>query len=624
MTIRVALAAALTLAGSAWAQDEGAEASEPMPAPASQEALDAVAQQLEAAQAQADAQAEALEAAQAQLAEQQAELMALRQDVSDTRLKLIPAPGWTVDLEGHYRLRGYVFNGLYESQWAEKPNGERGEYLGDARYMQQRLWLRPVINYEDLAKLTVEFRALDDIIVGDNNGNNDTALFAEVPSSTNFEGMPVPTVDVSRAWLEFSVPVGLIRAGRQPSNWGMGLLANDGIGYDQSFGEKHFSLTNDRVLFATKPVAIYETIAGKDDSGFPLIAGVAVDRLVEDPLIQYYGYACRPGLEQGADDDYDPRCDIDGDGITDADHSFDEPRLPSQRSPDWWVDQRDDVWEMVYLLAYNGEDVRYLGGTGDLFIGGYVVNRKQAESDSDVYISDFYLNSRVHGTILEFEGISILGETRGVTLQNSVSGPDDDPLARTAAIWGYVGRAGYEQPGWRVIMEHGYASGDARVTDETFTGRSLNPDHNVGLLLYEEVIARVTSVLWTEEARGLWSNGGVYNSRYIFPTASLFPLDNWELTAGFLMAWPDQPDGAFIRCRDGDKVECDLPTPLQATANSLGYEVDVSLKHRWHEHMIFALEAGHAHATDRLPLDVVGLNANGNFFTVQSRIGWEF
>ena len=50
----------------------------------------------------------------------------------------------------------------------------------------------------------------------------------------------------------------------------------------------------------------------------------------------------------------------------------------------------------------------------------------------------------------------------------------------------------------------------------------------------------------------------------------------------------------------------------------------VSLKHRWHEHMIFALEAGHAHATDRLPLDVVGLNANGNFFTVQSRIGWEF
>ena len=102
MTIRVALAAALTLAGSAWAQDEGAEGSEPMPAPASQEALDAVAQQLEAAQAQADAQAEALEAAQAQLAEQQAELMALRQDVSDTRLKLIPAPGWTVDLEGHY------------------------------------------------------------------------------------------------------------------------------------------------------------------------------------------------------------------------------------------------------------------------------------------------------------------------------------------------------------------------------------------------------------------------------------------------------------------------------------------------------------------------------------------
>ena len=91
------------------------------------------------------------------------------------------------------------------------------------------------------------------------------------------------------------------------------------------------------------------------------------------------------------------------------------------------------------------------------------------------------------------------------------------------------------------------------------------------------------------------------------------------------MAWPHRPDGAIIQCREGDAVEC---AQYNATSGPLGWEVDVGLRHRWHEHLLFALESGYAHVTDRIPLAASGLAANdsgsGNFFTLQSRIAWEF
>jgi hypothetical protein len=197
--------------------------------------------------------------------------------------------------------------------------------------------------------------------------------------------------------------------------------------------------------------------------------------------------------------------------------------------------------------------------------------------------------------------------------------PEVDPLQKNAGIMGYVTRLGYVQPSWKLMIEHGYASGDQNVADADFTGRSLHPDHNVGLLLYEEVLARVTSQVWTETADGLWSKGGVYNSRYVFPTVTLNPLDNWELVSGFLMVWPDKADGGVIACLEGEDCAQAL-----ATSAAIGWEADFGIHHSWHEYMRLALELGYAHATDRLPLATAGLNPEGNFFTLQSRIAWEF
>ena len=564
----------------------------------------ALEERLADAEARMEEQAEALEA-------QQAELEAQRHELAAQKSALIPKDDLEIELEGYFRTRGYVFNNLFDGQ------------KKDARYLQSRLRLQPTANYRDLAKLSMEFNALDDVVWGDNASLASTALFAGSPSYTDIDGQETPTVALSRVWTEVTVPAGVLRVGRQASHWGMGLLANDGNGFDDTFGENHYGATYDRVLFATRPIALGQAIAGKEDNEIPFYVAVGVDRLVEDPLFQYYGYRCEAGLVNGQDDGYDPRCDPDGDGVSDLDHSFvDEDRVSGDRTTSWWADQDDDVMEMIYVAIYRGEGVNLFGTTGDLTAGTYVVNRIQRETDSKVWIADAYLKSRWRSLALEFEGLTIMGDTSAIALPGSYDPSDDsaDPLAKTAGIWGYVARAGYVRSDWSAWMEHGFASGDDYVADKDFTGRALHPDHNVGLLLYEEVIARVTSQIWGDAGRGLWSNGGVYNSRYIFPNVRVSPVDDWEVIGAFLGAWPHKPDGAFILCKDGDDVDCSL---YDATASMLGWEVDLAVKHRWHEHVLFSLEGGYARATDRLPLEVAGLNPDGGFFTVQSRLAFE-
>jgi hypothetical protein len=69
-----------------------------------------------------------------------------------------------------------------------------------------------------------------------------------------------------------------------------------------------------------------------------------------------------------------------------------------------------------------------------------------------------------------------------------------------------------------------------------------------------------------------------------------------------------------------------------ASSSYLGWEADAAIKHRFHDHINFTVEAGYAHATDRLPLRTSGLGYEvddsgrevGNYWTVQSRIAYEF
>ena len=71
---------------------------------------------------------------------------------------------------------------------------------------------------------------------------------------------------------------------------------------------------------------------------------------------------------------------------------------------------------------------------------------------------------------------------------------------------------------------------------------------------------------------------------------------------------------------------------VNASSPTLGWEADLAIKHKFHDHINFSLEGGYAHITDRIPLKSAGLGYYvnsagqevGNFWTVQSRIAYEF
>lgn len=600
------------------AEDVGEAGEEPAPSEEEPSTDQAVLDKLAELEARLAAQ-------EAQLAEQAKQIATTDAERAQEKIDADKAKDFRFGVTGYYRTRGHIFGAKWRKD-APVSGGLYEEQATSGKYLTQRIRLGLSASYKQLASVHIHAQGLDNVVWGDNADLASSPLFAETPSETRIDGAEAPAIQLFRAWTEFRVPIGLFKVGRQSSHWGMGLLANNGDGFDDDFGENHYGNQFDRILFGTNPVSIVQTIMGKKGPEIPITLAIAVDRLVEDPLTQFYGYKCDPGINRDTDPErYDDRCDVDGDGLTDLEHDYDEGRLANERPSDWWVDQRDDVWEMVYALIYRGKNIRYFGGVGDLTAGAYLIHRTQKETESNVVVGDIYLDGRVHGVQLQFEGVGIWGRTRALALPDRNA---EDPLRKRASLYSYVARLSYEQPYWKILMESGFASGDEQVNDELFTGRSMHPDHNVGLLLYEEVLARVTARLWGDSARGLRSNGGVYNSHYINPKVYAYPVPNTQVIGGFLMAWPDKPDGAIIRCNqaDVDNLGC---AAASVDSKALGWELDFAIKHRWHKHLLLSVETGYSHVTDRVALAAAGLQANakdggGNFWTLQSRIAWEF
>ena len=188
--------------------------------------------------------------------------------------------------EGYFRTRTVTLSNLAPQPRVVTSYPANGEQLiiPDIRstsYVVSRLRLMPSLQFGKQVRMNFQIDALDDILWGDNNGLSTAPLFATDGSNQGYLGGPVgDSVTIRRAWVQFPVPVGLMRVGRMPSHWGMGLLANGGgTGwmdpespkgepqrrildnfFDDDFGDNHFGSSADRILFITKPITIYRTL----------------------------------------------------------------------------------------------------------------------------------------------------------------------------------------------------------------------------------------------------------------------------------------------------------------------------------------------------------------------------
>lgn len=159
-----------------------------------------------------------------------------------------------------------------------------------------RLRLEPVFNvYEDV-KVKMQIDVLDNIVLGStpdgfpNNPISPLLAFSQtqLPPTAGVNTIWRDSIRVKRAWAEVMTPLGQLRVGRMPSNFGMGLLANEGAGIDGDFGD-----SNDRIMFATKIgdfyiVPAYDWVVSGPTSAQALMPyGQPFDRDQRDDVDQY-------------------------------------------------------------------------------------------------------------------------------------------------------------------------------------------------------------------------------------------------------------------------------------------------------------------------------------------------
>ena len=543
--------------------------------------------------------------------------------------------------EGYFRTRTIYLTNLapQDRRVALYPPTGDDVVIPDIRrtsYIMSRLRVMPTLSYAKVAKLMFQVDALDDVLWGDNNGLASAPLFATDGSSQPFLGGPVgDSVKIPRAWVEFAVPVGLMRVGRMPSHWGMGLLANGGgtanvdpttpLGeppraaldnfMPDDWGDKHFGSTADRILFVTKPLSIYKTITKAGDISSNFIIGYAFDKLSEAPFLPLEPFErnFRPFGQQG---------------------------FLSRGSS-------DDVNEHVALAVYNNADWDQVRYTDEMRIGVYGVVRTAREGStnpsdpalvagtpgecgqfegtdtpcrdtgSTVWILDLWWRLRYGPWFTEGELYQIGGQTfGGVPFPN----PNEKKKANINAG---VARFAYIDPTdtWDAILEVGHASGDDNLADEEFTQRGIHPDFNVGLILFEEILREQTARGYgvptfsltpasPNGAVGFFSNGGVINANYINPRGHFrLPIRNLQLQGGLLMAWVDKL-GAQLPFNPG---------PGNGDATYMGTEIDLGLRATFAGTMNFSLESGYLRYGSFLK--AILPNADSSF-TLQTRVAF--
>ena len=525
-------------------------------------------------------------------------------------------PKLTWDSSGYFRTRGVALTNLapVDGSTFVLPGGAPYDIpeIRRTSYMMSRLRITPTLKYGDIAKLHFQVDALDDVLWGDNNGLSTAPLFAIDGTDQHYLSDTRDALKLHKAWVEFKIPVGVMRVGRMPSHWGMGLLANGGGNayldpdptrpkhiaqresidtyFDDDFGDNHFGSVTDRVLFITKPLSIYKTLTGKSDTTSKLVTGYAYDKISEAPLLgaESEGARFRPLGQQGF---------ISRPG--------------------------DDVTEHVGFVVWNDPYAQFGGplarDTDELRLGTYFVWRHSDRSStqpsdldssencgefdgelipcvdtgSDIFITDFWGKLRYGPLYAETEVMAIFGETFG-----GVPFPSKN-RKKKAEITGGVVRLGYlatDEKGEKLfdaVLEAGHASGDDSLPDQDFKQRALHPDYNVGLILFEETLRELSARTYgppflSDEnpngAEGFFSNGGVINSNYIHPKVRYhIPSKKVTVVASLLMAWAD------TLAIEGPAMIYDD----QTESSYLGTEVDVAIKAQFSGHMQFSLEAGY-------------------------------
>jgi hypothetical protein len=347
-------------------------------------------------------------------------------------------------------------------------------------------------------------------------------LAGQLARDTSADMTPRDSTDgfwnVQPRWLyvEWLTPVGLLRAGQQGAHWGMGIVANDGD-HPSLFGDYRYGNIVEQVLFATKPlgekspfiVAVAGNLVYRDNiavlaNGDQAWQGVLAAYYEDGPdMLGMYGVYRAQSHNFSSEPSYYAYSEQLDVGVVDVAGHFARPiALPD---------------ETAYVFGEFEAALEY-GSTNELR------NIYQPETGSQTTI-------QAYGGAAD-AGVVFAGrdEAGGPRLRKG-DRPD---------LWGrFVGE-----------VEVGYATGDANPYGNTQKRFLFDPNHKVGLLLFDEIMRWETARAATAAqdpnlSNGsrpppgtnlLPSNGGVFGAQYVYPTAIYRPRPWFDLKAGAVIA----------------------------------------------------------------------------------------
>jgi uncharacterized protein (TIGR04551 family) len=188
-----------------------------------------------------------------------------------------------IEIDGYFRLRTNWFKNF---NLGFRDRARNGADLGGAPFPRalgcyadsidppcknlssanMRLRLEPTINLDEGTSIHVQADVLDNLVLGSTPTNEAIGTYTDTnpPPLGAFgnSNQQAPSdklnssrdsITIKRAWAEVAIPLGILKFGRQPNHWGMGIFSNSG-GYDPIAGtydlDGDYGDTVDRVSFS--------------------------------------------------------------------------------------------------------------------------------------------------------------------------------------------------------------------------------------------------------------------------------------------------------------------------------------------------------------------------------------
>lgn len=301
----------------------------------------------------------------------------------------------------------------------------------------------------------------------------------------------ITPLDLRKLYLEYKWATGVFRVGQQTSNWGLGLLANDGAKDPEAgdFGQQQFGNLVYRALLAARP------LFAKGGAWRAFETAFAADLVVRDNFGEFV--------------------------------------------------KGDRAFQGIIALRFAKDD-NHNFGVYAVYRNQSNINVTDGGKQTQVFVFDFagrweFMKRRQRDFKLGWELVGITGTT--TQARNTTA-----DLLQVRQL-GFAVKSAYRIRKTTIYLDGGFASGDQNPSDDRVENFRFDRDYKVGLILFDQVMAYQTAraaarasdpnILGRppEGTDVLGTAGSVSGAWYLYPRVKVAVLDWFDLYGGPLFAF---------------------------------------------------------------------------------------